>query len=192
MYPPRIRHPTAHVSAPPVPHRRAQIVGDWAKDTPSSVAANSLCSSGYFFDPAGLECNQCPAGSSVDGFGCACPANTRWVAGTGIAPYGECTACETNTVLSWDNSTCMACDASNGASLNAAKTECECLTNGDDDLTKVLVEVDESGARYAAGKRCVTCPSPDGTAAGARTSLKTASASRAIASARRTEPVGSR
>ena len=167
-YPPRIRHPTAHVSAPPVPHRRAQIVGDWAKDTPSSVAANSLCSSGYFFDPAGLECNQCPTGSSVDGFGCACPANTRWVAGTGIAPYGECTACETNTVLSWDNSTCMACDASNGASLNAAKTECECLTNGADDLTKVLVEVDESGTRYAAGKRCVTCPSPDGTAAGAR------------------------
>ena len=33
----------------------------------------------------------------------------------------------------------MACDASNGASLNAAKTECECLTNGADDLTKVLV-----------------------------------------------------
>ena len=63
----------------------------------------------------------------------------------------------------------MACDASNGATLNAAETECECLTNlGADDLTKVLVEFDESGARYAAGKRCVACPSPDGTAAGAR------------------------
>ena len=130
----------------------------------SSVDANSLCSTaGYFFDPMGLECNQCPSGSSVDGFGCACPANSRWIAGTGVAPYGTCDTCDTNEVLSWDNTTCMACDTGNGADLNPAKTECECRNGGaagTDDTTFVVVEFDETGQRYAAGKRCVQCPEP--------------------------------
>ena len=149
-------------SPPPLsPSTNAQVVGDWTSGV-SSVDANSLCSTaGYFFDPMGLECNQCPSGSSVDGFGCACHANSRWIAGTGVAPYGTCEACDTNEVLSWDNTTCMACDSGNGATLNSAKTECVCLNGGaSDDTTYVVVEFDTNGERYAAGKRCVQCPEP--------------------------------
>ena len=151
-------------SPPPLsPSTNAQVVGDWTSGV-SSVDANSLCSTaGYFFDPMGLECNQCPSGSSVDGFGCACPANSRWIAGTGVAPYGTCEACASGEVLSWDNTTCMACDSTNsrGATINSAGTECECLNGGaSDDTTYVVVEFDTNGERYADGKRCVQCPEP--------------------------------
>lgn len=87
--------------------------------------------------------------------GCKCAAGTYWTAGAGVTPYAACTSCSAaGKAVSWDNSTCVACDAATGATLSAATGDCAC-TNA----TATLVEAGVTGLRLAS-KQCVECPSP--------------------------------
>ena len=61
--------------------------------------------------------------------------------------------------VSWDNTTCMSCDAGSGATYDATAGECVCANP----TTEVLVEFDDAGVRLAA-KKCVTCPTASGRA----------------------------
>ena len=147
--------PSAHPVFP-----RAQVTGDWSAG--GTAAAAVACATGKFFDPNGLQCLTCPDGASVaaDGLSCECAANTYWQGSDGTSPYGTCVSCAAqNMAVSWDNTTCMSCDAGSGATYDATAGECVCANP----TTEVLVEFDDAGVRLAA-KKCVTCPTASGRA----------------------------
>ena len=135
--------------------------GDWSSFGVSQ--APDACSvSGEYFRAQTLTCESCPSGEAVtaDGLGCACVGNTIRTsvdpAGTlPSSPYGVCMSCATESkVASWDRTTCMACDATAGATFDADQDDCVC----GDPATQIVVELDAAGVRLANGKACQTCP----------------------------------
>jgi len=79
-----------------------------------------------------------------------------FVCGSEVAsvPYDEEMSCAgEQKVASWDRTTCMACDAINGATFDANQEDCVCAT-----ANEVVVETDEMGVRFTDGKRCETFP----------------------------------
>ena len=137
-----------------VAHPDVQVSGDWTNGVKGAVK----CSDGKFFDPAGLQCLTCGTNASVDasGLGCECAAGQYLAAGTGTSPYATCTSCiAVGKAVSWDNTTCMPCDAGSGATLSTTTGDCACSSGA----THVLVETDASGVRLAS-KQCVACAAP--------------------------------
>ena len=134
-----------------------------------------------FFDAAGLECRDCPAGFEVapGGTACACPAGSVSSFAAPDAPTTDpqpletCASCTAGgRAPSATGLYCVTCDPSSGtyagglgpawtpAAFDAALGDCACEAGA---ANSVVVEADVHGApfRDAAGaltKRCVPCP----------------------------------
>ena len=133
--------------------------GDWSSFGVSQ--APDVCSvSGEYFRAQTLTCESCPSGEAVtaDGLGCECVGNTIRTsvdpAGTlPSSPYGVCMSCATESkVASWDRTTCMACDATAGATFDADQDDCVC----GDPATQIVVELDAAGVRVTQPMRSPT------------------------------------
>ena len=138
-----------------------QVDGDWSSFGVSQ--APDVCTvSGTYFRAQTLTCESCPSGEAVtaDGLGCECVGNTIRTSVDPAdtlpsSPYGVCMSCATESkVASWDRTTCMACDATAGATFDAAQDDCVCA----DPTTEIVVELDAAGVRLANGKACQACP----------------------------------
>jgi meckelin len=148
-------------SADPPPHPSKKVDGDWTKFG-TSQAPTVCTTSGEYFRVQTLTCVACPSGESVsaDGLGCQCVGNTIRTSTDPAdtvpsVPVGSCMSCATvNKTATWDRTTCMACDTTNGATFDANQNDCVCAAPA----TQVVVELDETNVRFAGGKRCETCP----------------------------------
>jgi len=136
--PPKTQPTAAGSHVVPAPYH--PVEGDWS----DGVAAATKCEAGQYFDPAGLQCLACATGSSVTTaqLGCECAAGTYRLAGSGTSPYSSCASCAAvGSAVTWDNTTCMACDNTTNATLVAATGDCACAS-----ATAVLAELDSTGS----------------------------------------------
>lgn len=119
--------------------------------TTFTVASQTSCASGEYYDIASFSCVACDATQDVtsDGFGCVCKAGyIRDFSGTGTsAPNPPCTKCA--QASSSDRYHCMTCDGTT-TGYDTSTLECGCAAS------LGLVEVDLSGVIQSA-KSCITC-----------------------------------